>query len=92
MIAPTDLTQNYERLNTPHDTNQPIKNLFQQIQDDRAFAVAVGKTYGDAMIVNVDFTLVFKTELFPDDCRSWQKRAISDKTWMQFKLDFAAAR
>jgi hypothetical protein len=43
MIAPTELTQNYERLNTPYDPNQPIKTLFQQIQDARAFAVAGGQ-------------------------------------------------
>jgi hypothetical protein len=46
MIAPTKLTQNYERLNTPHDPNQPIKTLFQQIQDARVFAVAGGQPYG----------------------------------------------
>jgi hypothetical protein len=40
MITPTELTQNYERLNTPYDPNQPIETLFQQIQDARAFAVA----------------------------------------------------
>jgi hypothetical protein len=33
MIAPTELTQNYERLNAPYDPNQPIEMLFQQIQD-----------------------------------------------------------
>jgi hypothetical protein len=33
MIAPTELTQNYERLNAPYDPNQPIETLFQQIQD-----------------------------------------------------------
>jgi hypothetical protein len=53
MIAPTELTQNYERLNTPYDPNQPIKTLFQQIQDARAFAVAGGQPDGAAMIVNV---------------------------------------
>jgi hypothetical protein len=42
MIAPTELTQNYERLNTPYDPNQPIETLFQKIQDARAFAVAGG--------------------------------------------------
>jgi hypothetical protein len=42
MTAPTELTQNYERLNTPYDPNQPIKRLFQQIQDARAFAVTGG--------------------------------------------------
>jgi hypothetical protein len=91
MIAPTELTQNYERLNTPYDPNQPIETLFQQIQDARAFAVAVGQPYGAAMIVNVAYTLVFNTGLFPDACRAWQSRAIAAKTWAQFKIDFATA-
>jgi hypothetical protein len=53
MIAPTELTQNYERLNAPYDPSQPIETLFQQIQDAWAFAVAGGNPYGAAMIVNV---------------------------------------
>jgi hypothetical protein len=61
MIAPTELTQNYECLNTPYDPNQPIKTLFQQIQDARAFAVAGGQPYGNAMIINVSYTLIFNT-------------------------------
>jgi hypothetical protein len=91
MIAPTELTQNYERLNAPYDPNQPIETLFQQIQDARAFAVAGGQPYGAAMIVNVAYTLVFNTGFFPDACRAWQSRAIAGKTWAQFKLDFATA-
>jgi hypothetical protein len=43
MIAPTEFTQNYERLNTPYDPTQPIETLFQKIQDARAFAVAGGQ-------------------------------------------------
>jgi hypothetical protein len=61
MIAPTELTQNYERLNTPYDPNQPIETIFQQIQDARALTVAGGQPYGAVMIVNVDYTLVFNT-------------------------------
>jgi hypothetical protein len=91
MIAPTELTQNYERLNTLYDPNQPIETLFQQIQDARAFAVAGGQPYVAAMIVNVAYTLVFNTELFPDACCAWQSRAIAAKTWAQFKIDFATA-
>jgi hypothetical protein len=89
MIAPTELIQNYERLNAPYDPHQPIETLFQQIQDARTFAVAGGQPYGAAMIVNVAYTLVLNTGLFPDACRAWQSRAISGKTWAQFKLDFA---
>jgi hypothetical protein len=91
MIVPTELTQNYERLNTPYDPNQPIEMLFQQIQDARDFAVAGGQLYGHAMIINVAYTLIFNTGLFPDACRAWQSRAIAGKTWAQFKIDFATA-
>jgi hypothetical protein len=79
IIAPTELTQNYERLNTLYDPNLPIEMLFQQIQDDSAFAVAGGQPYGAAMIVNVAYTLIFNTGLFPDACRAWQSRAIYGK-------------
>jgi hypothetical protein len=43
------------------------------------------------MIVNVAYTLVFNTVLFPDACRTWQSKAIAGKMWVQFKLDFATA-
>jgi hypothetical protein len=91
MIAPKELKQNYKRLNTPYCPNQPIETIFQQVQDARAFAVAGGQPYGAAMIVNVAYTLVFNTGLFPDSCRAWQSRAIAGKTWAQFKIDFATA-
>jgi hypothetical protein len=43
------------------------------------------------MIVNVAYTRVFNTGLFPYACRAWQSRAIAGKMWAQFKLDFATA-
>jgi hypothetical protein len=43
------------------------------------------------LIVNVAYTLVFNTGLFPDACRAWQSRAIAEKTWAQFKIEFATA-
>jgi hypothetical protein len=91
MIAPTELTQNYERLNTPYDPNQPIETLFQQIQDARAFAVAGGQPYGSSMIINVAYTIVFNTGLYPDACHAWQLIALAAKTWAQFKIDFSTA-
>jgi hypothetical protein len=91
MIGHMELMQNYERLNTPYDPSQPIENLFQQIQDPRAFAVVVGQSYGDTMIVNAAFTLVFNTGLFHNDFYAWQAISFVDKTWMQFKIDFAVA-
>jgi hypothetical protein len=92
MIASTELTQNYERLNSPYDPNHPIETLFQQVQDARAFVVTGGQPYRAAMIVNVAYTLVFNTGLFPDARRAWQSREILGKMWAQLKIDFATAR
>jgi hypothetical protein len=91
MTEPTELTQNYERINTLYDPNQPIETLFQEIQDARAFAIAGGQPYGAAIIVNVAYTLVFNTGFFPDAFRIWKSRVIAGKTWAQFKLDVATA-
>jgi hypothetical protein len=91
MTAPTELKQNYKHLNTPYDPNQPIETLFQQIQDARAFVVARWQPYGAAMIINVAYTLVFNTGLYPDACRACQLRAVATKTWAQFKIDFSTA-
>jgi hypothetical protein len=90
-IAPTELTQNYERLNTLYDPNQPIETLFQKIQDALAFAVAGGQPHGNAMIINIAYMLIFNTGFFPDACRAWQSRAVARKTWAQFKIYFATA-
>jgi hypothetical protein len=43
------------------------------------------------MIINVAYTLVFNTGLYPDACRAWQSRAIAAKIWTQFKIDFSTA-
>jgi hypothetical protein len=82
MIAPTELIQNYERLNTPFDSNQPISNLFQKIQDARALVAMGDQPYSDALIVIIAFTLI---------CRAWQARAVVKKRWMQFKRYFTVA-
>jgi hypothetical protein len=91
MIAHTELTQNYERLNTPYDPDHPIETLFQKIQDARAVAVSGGQPYVDAMILNVAFALVLNTGLFPDACRAWQVRPAAQHTWINFKVHFSAA-
>jgi hypothetical protein len=43
------------------------------------------------MICNVAYTLIFNTGLFPDACWVWQSRDVAEKTWAQFKIDFATA-
>jgi hypothetical protein len=72
MISPTELAQRYDRL------NQPIMMLLHQIQDSRAFAVAGVQHYGDMMLENFDFALVFNTGLFLDNCHMWQVKPVRE--------------
>jgi hypothetical protein len=43
------------------------------------------------MIVNVAYTLVFNTCLFPDACQTCQVRPAAQKSWTNFKIHFATA-
>jgi hypothetical protein len=43
------------------------------------------------MIINLAYTLVFNTGLYPDACRAWQSRVVATKTWAQFKIGFSTA-
>jgi hypothetical protein len=43
------------------------------------------------MTVNVAYTLVFNTCLFPDAFRAWQGSPAAQKTWTNFNIHFAAA-
>jgi hypothetical protein len=65
--------------------------LFQKIKDAQAFSITGGQTYGDAMVVNVAYILVFKTVLFSYACQTWQVCPAAQKTWTNFKIHFAAA-
>jgi hypothetical protein len=53
--------------------------------------VAGRQPYGEAMIFNVAYTLLFNTGLYTDACHAWQSRATAAKTWAQFKIDVSTA-
>ena len=54
-------------------------------------ANATQAPYTPAQIIVINFTLVFRTGLFPNACCNWKCRATNEKNWDQFKVDFAVA-
>jgi hypothetical protein len=60
MIAPMEFTQNYERLNTPYDTNQLIEYFFQQIQDLELLRSPADNPTGTQLLLMLH-TLLFLT-------------------------------
>ena len=78
-------------MNQPHDANQPIEVLFDQIEDAVDFAAAGNTPFTNEQIVNAACNLVFDTGMFSDECKEWQKKETANKTWDEFKLRFAEA-
>jgi hypothetical protein len=89
-LTPADLQGNDTRLRNPYDPNQPIKSLFDQIEDAVALAAAAQAPYSPAQIVAIAYTLVFTTGMLPEACRKWRRNP-ADHTWPNFKTFFAEA-
>ena len=52
-------------------------------------AVAVQNPYSPAQIFSMAYTNIEKCGLYQDDCQEWPCKIRSDKTWINFKAQFA---
>jgi hypothetical protein len=71
-ITPADLADKDARLKAPFDPSQPIKVMFDQIEDAVDLAAAAQAEYTQAQIVAYAYNLVFQTGVFNDACRDWR--------------------
>ena len=83
-ISPTDLSLNDKAMKKPYDPNQPIENLFEQINDAVEYAAAAKNPYTNAQIESTAYQLVFNTGVFSLDCKEWRKQPAATKTWANF--------
>jgi hypothetical protein len=90
-ISPTDLIDNDTRMKAPYDPSQPIELLFDQFEDAIELAAAANAAYTGPQIVAYAYNTVLQTGLFTDACRDWRRRPAIEKTWPNFKTDFAQA-
>ena len=60
-ITPTKLIKNNARLKKAYDVNQPIKRLFEKIEDAVEYANAGHNSYTPLQVVTNSFQLVFQT-------------------------------
>ena len=84
-ISAADLQNNDVSLKTAYDTNQPIKILFDQVENALNYAAAGNTLYSPAQVVATAFHLLFATGMFLDDCKNWKRKNDADKTWANFK-------
>jgi hypothetical protein len=90
-LSPADLQDNDTRMRNNYDPNQPIEAFIDQIEDAISLAAAANAPYTAAQIVAIAYNIIFSTGMFPEACREWRRRPIVEKTWVNFKVDFALA-
>jgi hypothetical protein len=64
-ITPADLDANDRNMKQPCDVNQPIKVMYQQIEEAIEFAAAGQAPYSPEQVLNIAYQLVFRTGIFP---------------------------
>ena len=90
-IKPSDLDANHDRMNAPYDADLLIKASFNQIEDSIDFASAGNAPFTPVQVVNTAFNVTASTGMFQDNCKIWKRKPNEEKTWTQFKIDFAIA-
>jgi hypothetical protein len=90
-ITTVDIEQNFENMRKAWDSQQPVETLFKQIQDCVDFAEAGGVSIGAAQKLSSAYSKIFKSGKFNSACRRWDEKLEADKTWNNFKIQFATA-
>ena len=91
VITQLDLNENETKMKSPYDPAQPIEVLYDQIESAVEYADSAGAPFTDTQIVTTAYLLIFRTGLYKDACKEWNRRALAEKTWHNFKTDFTAA-
>ena len=91
VITTVDIEDNDTRMREPYNPTFPIETLFHQIELAVEYATAGKRPYQDAQVISRVYLLVLRTGLYPEACRDWDKRALTDKTWSLFKTYFTVA-
>ena len=90
-IKPEDLDQNTITMTTTWHPTSPIENLFLQIDDGIAFALAGESPIDDGTAVRIIYKIVLDTGVFELPCRDWRAKPRNEKTLANFKTFFQAA-
>jgi hypothetical protein len=90
-IAPTQLSDCYNKMTKPYDMQDPIESLFSRIDAGVRYANAGGQPYDEAQYVNIEFLLVLATGVTPLACAEWQRLMPVEQSWTQFKVFFSNA-
>ena len=91
-ITPLELEDNDTKMCATWDPNSPFDCLVKQIEDGEDYADDGGQPYTAEQLLRIAYTLVFKTGLYFEDCKTWNARPANQHTWDNFKIHFQTAQ
>ena len=74
------------------DPNSPFDCLIKQLEDGQDYAEDGGQPYTTEQLLCIAYTLIFKTGLYFEECKQWNNRPATEKTWANFKTQFHNAQ
>ena len=79
-ITKGDFEENDKRMHADYNVNQPMEVLIKQINDTVDMVAAADNPYSAKQVVTAAYNLVFKTDIFADNCKLWRRQVARDKT------------
>ena len=91
-ITPQALEANEALFRTDWDPSSPFEVLIDQIESAQEFATDGNQPFSGQQILTQAYNLVYKTGMFFEDCKAWNKKPPAEKTWPNFKRHFLEAQ
>ena len=91
-IKPLKLEDNDTKMRATWDPNSPFDCLIKQIEDGQDYTDNGSQPYTAEQFLRIAYTLVFKTGLYFEDCKVWNARPTTARTWDNFKTNFQNAQ
>ena len=87
-ITPLELEDNDTKMRATWDPNSPFDCLVKQIKNGHDYANNGGQPYTAEQLLCIAYTLVFKTGLYFEDCKTLNACPAAQHTWDNFKTHF----
>ena len=78
-------------MKTPWNQDEPLENIFRQIEKYMEFAEQGGAPMSNMQEINISHVIMTQVQAFKDACKDWRCLPLSQQTWPRLKQHFFEA-
>ena len=75
-------------MKTLWNQDEPIENIFYQIEECVKFAQHGNAPFTNTQVLNTTYYIMAQAKIFKDTCEEWKPLPATEKTWPNFKTSF----